>query len=114
MNRRTCLDRAASAPTTRSPTLIGVETALPVWKQIPSRSSRLSWEPTSSILSVEFLVYSETDFEEIAKFQGIAEYITDVGLHYAADNCRTIEPPDITDAAGGLAITIEGDPAFQV
>lgn len=74
----------------------------------------VSWEPVPSVLSVEFLIYGETDYDQIASFSGIAEYVTDVGLHMAAANCRVIEPPDFADAGGGLAITIEGDPAYKV
>ena len=73
-----------------------------------------SWEPVSSVLSCEFIVYSETDFEAIRDFEGIAEYITDVGVHVAADNCIVVDPPAFSDAGGGIAITIEGDPAYAV
>ncbi len=77
------------------------------------KRSGMSWEPVPSILTVEFVIYSETDFLEIAGFRGIAEYITDVGLHLAADNCRVADPPNFSDAGGGLAITIEGDEAYE-
>ena len=77
--------------------------------------SGTSWEPAASILTVEFIVYSETDYRVIRDFKdGIAEYVTDVGVRWAAKNCTTIDPPDFSDGGGGIAITIEGDPAYKV
>lgn len=79
------------------------------------KRSGASWEPAQSVLTVSFLVSSQSDWEAIRDFKnGIAEYVTDTQVHLAADNCTTISPPSLADAGQGLSVTIEGDPAYKV
>ena len=73
-----------------------------------------STEPVPSRITVQFLVYSESDIEAIRDFEGIAEYITDVGQHFGANNCTIMEPPKLMDGGAGVEVVIEGDPAFVV
>lgn len=79
------------------------------------KRSGVSWEPVPSVLSAEFLVSSQLDWEAIRDFKdGIAEYVTDVGIVLAADNCTVVEPPAFAGEGKGISITIEGDPAYKV
>ncbi len=73
-----------------------------------------STEPVPSSITVQFLVYNDTDMDAIKDFQGIAEYITDTRNHFGANNCVIASPPKIMDGGQGVEVTIEGDPAFVV
>ncbi len=75
----------------------------------------MSWMPDPSLIQVSFLISSQMDWEAIRDFKdGIAEYITDVGIVLAADNCTTNEVPEFSGEGQGLSVTIEGDPAYKV
>ena len=73
-----------------------------------------SGEPVPSRITVQFLVYSDSDLDAIRNFEGIAEFITDTRNHLGANNCVIAEPPKLMGDGQGVEVIIEGDPAFVV
>lgn len=71
-------------------------------------------EPMGSKITVKFEVMADTDVEAIRNFEGIAEYVTDVGTTYSCPNSECSEPPKLDDNGGGMDCTFEGDPAVKV
>ncbi len=79
------------------------------------KRSGVSWEPVPSTITVQFLISDQLDWEAIRDFKnGIAEYVTDTKLHFAADNATASTPPELAGEGQGISVTIEGDPAYKV
>jgi hypothetical protein len=78
------------------------------------RRTGASSKPAGSKLTVKFQVLSDTDIEAMRAFEGTAEFITDVNITYAIPNAEIMTPPKLADQAGGVQVTIEGDPATKV
>ena len=72
-------------------------------------------EPVGSRASGSIEIMVDTDLEALRNFNGgQVEYVTDVGITYAAPNSAIMTPPKLQDGGRGATIEVEGDKATKV
>jgi hypothetical protein len=74
-----------------------------------------SQEPAGSKASGAIEIMSDTDLESLRKFKdGLVEYVTDVGITYAAPNSSLMSALKLQDGGRGAQVEVEGDEAVRV
>lgn len=73
--------------------------------------SGFSEVPVACEFTGSFEVMSDTDIEAIRKFEGQADFVTDVGITYSSSNATITEPPELQEFLG---FVIMGEAAVKV
>lgn len=70
-----------------------------------------SWEPKQLVASGSIEYTGDTDIDFVRKFRGPMTFEYDNGDVWSSSECWVMDAVDLSDAGGGAAVQIEGQPA---